>query len=84
VGTVRATSVVVEGEVTGGALEAQRVEIGATARVRADVHAGRVAIAEGGVFEGKVRMGGAAEAASPLVFREKRGAPREDDDARRT
>ena len=82
VGGIRATSILVEGEVSGHSLEAQRVEIGATARVRADIHAERVAIAEGGLFEGKVRMG-VAEAPAPVVFREKRGAPQEDGDRKR-
>lgn len=81
-GSIRATGVVVEGEVSGRSLEAQRVEIGATARVRADVHADRVAIAEGGVFEGEIRMGGTADAPAPFVFREKRGTAREDEPPR--
>lgn len=74
-GSIRATSVVVEGEVAGRALEAQRVEIGASARVRADIRAERVAIAEGGFFQGDVRMA-ASEAPQPTVFKEKRGPAR--------
>jgi cytoskeletal protein CcmA (bactofilin family) len=72
-GNIRATSVVVEGEVAGKALEAQRVEIGASARVHADIHADHVAIAEGGFFEGDVRIGG-KDAPQPTLFKEKRGA----------
>jgi len=81
-GSIRATTVVVEGEVAGRALEAQRVEIGASGRVRADIHAERVAIAEGGLFEGDVRMAAAAEGPEPVVFKEKRGQPREGGDAK--
>jgi cytoskeletal protein CcmA (bactofilin family) len=72
-GSIRATSVVVEGEVAGHALEAQSVEIGASARVHADIRADRVAIAEGGFFEGDVRIG-AKDALEPTVFKEKRAS----------
>jgi cytoskeletal protein CcmA (bactofilin family) len=71
-GSIRATSIVVEGEVAGKKLEAQRVEIGASARVHSDIHADRVAIAEGGFFQGDVQMG-TKDAQQPTVFKEKRG-----------
>lgn len=77
-GDVKATSIVVEGEVTGRTLEAEKVEIGASARVRADVRARRVAIAEGGFLEGHVHMDDAEGPREPTVFTEKR-QPRKDE-----
>ncbi len=69
-GRLEATTLVVEGEVNGPAIVADRVEIGATARVRSSVEARLVAIADGAFFEGAVRM---AEPGSPVTFTEKRG-----------
>jgi cytoskeletal protein CcmA (bactofilin family) len=74
-GDVTAASLVVEGEVTGQTLEADKVEIGATARVRANVRAPRVAIAEGGFLEGHVHMDEAGQPGEPVRFTEKRQPP---------
>jgi len=71
-GDVRARSVVVEGEVTGQTLAADKVEIGASARVRANVRAPRVAIAEGGFLEGHLHMDESGQPTQPVVFKEKR------------
>jgi cytoskeletal protein CcmA (bactofilin family) len=70
-GRLEATTLVVEGEVNGPALVADRVEIGSTARVRSSIEARLVSIADGAFFEGAVRM---AEPGSPVTFTEKRGA----------
>ncbi|MFI4946814.1 MAG: polymer-forming cytoskeletal protein, partial [Burkholderiales bacterium] len=67
---LEATTLVIEGEVNGPAIVADRVEIGASARVRSNVEARLVAIADGAFFEGAVRM---AEPGSPVTFTEKRG-----------
>lgn len=74
-GNVAASSLVIEGEVTGETLEAEKVEIGSSARVRANVRAPRVAIAEGGFFEGHVHMDEAGPSLQPVRFKEKRQPP---------
>jgi cytoskeletal protein CcmA (bactofilin family) len=72
-GRLEAKSVVVEGEVRGPALVADKVEIGATARVEANIQARVVAIADGAFFEGEVRMDGpGGPAVAPQTFAEKR------------
>lgn len=70
VGRIEAKTLLVEGSVEGPALVADKVEIGATARVRSSIEARLVAIADGAVFEGQVRM----DAAGPQSFTEKRKA----------
>jgi cytoskeletal protein CcmA (bactofilin family) len=74
VGKVEATSIVIAGEITGPVLSADKVEIGATARVRADIRARVVAIAEGAFFDGQVQMQG-KDAAGPVTFKEQRRNP---------
>jgi cytoskeletal protein CcmA (bactofilin family) len=71
-GRIEATSLVVEGDVNGPSVEAERVEIGASGRVRADVRARVVAIADGAVFEGQLRMDDTGTAGTPTTFTEKR------------
>jgi cytoskeletal protein CcmA (bactofilin family) len=71
-GDVTATSVVVEGEMTGSSLVAEKVEIRVAARVVADVRARTVAIAEGGFLQGHVEMEDPGESPAPVTFREKR------------
>jgi len=79
VGDVTAASLVVEGEVSGRTLVAEKVEIGAAARVRANVRARVVAIAEGAFFDGQVQMQGHGGPSRPVSFREKRKGRRRDD-----
>ncbi len=79
VGTVEAQSVVVAGELTGPLLSADKVEIGSTARVRAEIRARVVAIAEGALFEGKVEMQG-DDAKGLITFKEQRRGPRPTDE----
>jgi cytoskeletal protein CcmA (bactofilin family) len=55
-----AKSVVVIGRVTGNVHGSERVEIQATGIVEGDVTAPRLIIAEGGVINGAVQMGGKA------------------------
>jgi cytoskeletal protein CcmA (bactofilin family) len=68
-GRLEAKTLVVEGEVSGPALVADKVEIGATGRVKSSIQARVVAIADGAFFEGEVRMD---DAGAPLTFTEKR------------
>lgn len=70
-GPVTATDVVVEGELRARLVARGRVELRATARVHADVHARTLAMAEGCVFDGRIHMGEAE--GEPTRFQEKRG-----------
>jgi cytoskeletal protein CcmA (bactofilin family) len=72
-GNIDATTLVVAGEVEAGTLTAEKVEIRATARVRATVRALRVAIADGALYEGDLQTQDAA--GGPLVFQERRTGP---------
>jgi cytoskeletal protein CcmA (bactofilin family) len=69
VGDITAGRLIVEGEVEAGTLQAERIEIGISGRVRAALRARSVAIAEGALFEGNVNMDGAT---APTSFTEKR------------
>jgi cytoskeletal protein CcmA (bactofilin family) len=69
-GRLEAKSLVVEGDVSGPALVADKVEIGATGRVRSTIQARVVAIADGAFFEGEVQMD---DSGAPVTFKEKRG-----------
>jgi cytoskeletal protein CcmA (bactofilin family) len=71
-GDVTATSVVVEGEVTGTTVVAEKVEIGTSGRVRANIRARVIAIAEGAYFAGEVHMEGREGQSAPIAFKEKR------------
>jgi cytoskeletal protein CcmA (bactofilin family) len=79
-GRIEATSLVVAGEVSGPELVADKIEIGASARVQASLHAHVVAIAEGAVFDGGVHMRGGESGSGPTVFKEQR-KPRVPDDS---
>jgi len=68
-GKLEAKSVVIEGQLSGPLLVADKVEIGASARVETNIQARLVAIADGAFFEGEVRMD---EAGGPVSFKEKR------------
>jgi cytoskeletal protein CcmA (bactofilin family) len=71
-GRLEAKSLVVEGEVTGPSVAAERIEIGATARVSSNLRARVVAIAEGAFFEGEVRMDDTGAPGTLFTFTEKR------------
>ncbi len=71
-GDMSASTLVVEGEVEAGTLQAERIEIGVSARVRGALRARSVAIAEGAFFEGNVDMDGERSLTS---FTEKRTRP---------
>ena len=80
-GRIEATSLVVAGEITAPSLVAEKIEIGASARVEADLHARVVAIAEGAVFDGGVHMRGGEAGSGPTTFKEQRRRPAPDEDA---
>lgn len=71
-GNIDATTLVVAGEVEAGTLTAEKVEVRASARVRATIRAVRVAIADGALYEGDLQTLEPAGAA--LVFNERRAA----------
>jgi cytoskeletal protein CcmA (bactofilin family) len=74
-GNIDATTLVVSGDSEAGTLTAQKVEIRASARVRATIRASRVAIADGALYEGDLQTQEPAGAA--LAFSERRaGDPR--------
>jgi cytoskeletal protein CcmA (bactofilin family) len=68
-GTLRATDVVVAGEVDGDVIARERVEIAGTARVTGSLAGHSIAVAEGAVIEGEIKVmsGGFA-----TTFEEKR------------
>ena len=71
-GNIDAAGLVVAGEVEAGTLVADKVEIRASARVRATIKARVVAIADGALYEGEVRMEGPGAAEGPVYFKERR------------
>jgi cytoskeletal protein CcmA (bactofilin family) len=68
-GTLKATDVIVAGIVEGDVVARQRVEIAGTARVTGSLSGNSIAVAEGAVIEGEIKVmtGGA-----PVTFQEKR------------
>jgi cytoskeletal protein CcmA (bactofilin family) len=77
-GDVTASSIVVNGTVSGRSLEADRVEIGAKGRVLARIRARRVSIADGAFYEGEVDMDESGRPAARVTFVEKRSAGPDD------
>jgi cytoskeletal protein CcmA (bactofilin family) len=72
VGSIEATGIVVAGVIEGGALAAEKVEIRASARVRASVTGRVVAIADGAFYEGAVQMEGQDAPTGAVFFKERR------------
>jgi cytoskeletal protein CcmA (bactofilin family) len=68
-GNIRATNAIIGGELVGEVQTEGQIEIAATARIKGTVSGGTVAIAEGAVLEGEVRIS-SGEAAK--VFTDKR------------
>jgi cytoskeletal protein CcmA (bactofilin family) len=68
-GRLAAMDVVVEGELLGDIVAQGKVELGARARVKADIRARAIAIAEGCFFDGQIHMEAGLE---HVRFREKR------------
>lgn len=68
-GRLVATDVVVEGELQGDIVARGKVELGASARVKADIRARAIAIADGCFFDGQIHMEGGED---HVRFQEKR------------
>ena len=70
-GEVHAQHAVIAGRISGKLIVAEKLEIGASAVIRADVVARSIALAKGAIIEGAVRV----TSGQPIVkFEEKRGA----------
>jgi cytoskeletal protein CcmA (bactofilin family) len=68
-GTIRATDIVVAGTVQGDVIAKQRVEIAGTARITGALSGNSIAVAEGAVIEGEIKV---TSGATPVKFEEKR------------
>jgi len=77
-GTLRATDVVVAGTVDGDVIASQRVEIAGSARVAGSLSGNSIAVAEGAVIEGEIKV---TNGKTPTLFAEKRGVPLADSSA---
>ena len=69
IGTLKGTDVVVAGTVDGDVIARQRVEIAATARVNGSLSGHSIAVAEGAVIEGDIRV---TSGKAAVTFQEKR------------
>jgi cytoskeletal protein CcmA (bactofilin family) len=70
-GTLMATDIIVAGAVEGDVIARQRVEIAGTARVTGSLSGNSIAVAEGAVIEGEIKV---TSGDSPTKFQEKRQA----------
>ena len=68
-GTIKATDIVVAGVVEGDVMARQRVEITGTARVAGSLSGNSIAVAEGAVIEGEIKV---TSGTVPTKFQEKR------------
>ena len=79
-GTIKATDIVVAGMVEGDVIARQRVEIAGTARVSGSLSGNSIAVAEGAVIEGEIKVmsgrRGATPTRAPPRREPERGAPR--------
>lgn len=69
IGTLKGTDVVVAGTVDGDVIATQRVEIASTAHVNGSLSGHSIAVAEGAVIEGDIRVSSGRD---PVTFQEKR------------
>jgi cytoskeletal protein CcmA (bactofilin family) len=68
-GTIKATDIIVAGSIEGDVIAQHRVEIAGTARVTGSLSGNSIAVAEGAVIEGEIKV----VSGSPLkTFQEKR------------
>jgi cytoskeletal protein CcmA (bactofilin family) len=70
-GTLKATDIVVAGVVEGDVVAKQRVEILGTAKVTGSLAGHSIAVAEGAIIEGEIKV---TSGAPPVIFQEKREA----------
>jgi cytoskeletal protein CcmA (bactofilin family) len=70
-GMLMATDIVVAGTVEGDVIAKQRVEISGKARVTGSISGNSIAVAEGAIIEGEIKV---ASGSPPTTFQEKRQA----------
>ena len=70
-GTMKAADIVVAGTVEGDVVAQQRVEIAGTARITGSLSGNSIAVAEGAIIEGEIRV---TSGEAPIKFQEKRQA----------
>jgi cytoskeletal protein CcmA (bactofilin family) len=70
-GTLKATDIVVAGVVEGDVIAKQRVEILGTARITGSLAGNSIAVAEGAIIAGEIKVTSGGE---PTTFQEKRTA----------
>jgi cytoskeletal protein CcmA (bactofilin family) len=75
VGSIEATGIAVAGVIEGRALVADKVEIRASAWVRASVTGRVVAIADGAFYQGEVQTEGEDALSGAVFFKERRSRP---------
>ena len=68
-GTLKATDVIIAGIVEGDVVARKRVEIAGTARVTGSLSGNSIAVAEGAVIEGEIKVTTGGE---PVTYQEKR------------
>jgi cytoskeletal protein CcmA (bactofilin family) len=68
-GVLKATDIVVAGTVEGDVIAGQRVELAGTARVTGSLTGHSIAVAEGAIIEGEIKV---TSGAAPVSFQEKR------------
>jgi cytoskeletal protein CcmA (bactofilin family) len=78
VGTLKATDVVIAGIVDGDVIADQRVEVAGTARIAGSLTGHSIAVAEGAVIEGEIRIRSGAD---PIHFVEKRNRAYDEESA---
>jgi cytoskeletal protein CcmA (bactofilin family) len=77
-GNIDAVALLVAGEVDAGVLQAEKVEVRASAKVLATIRARVVAIADGAFFQGEVEIEGARAASGPPLLKDRRKGEPED------
>jgi len=70
-GTMKAADIVVAGTVEGDVVANQRVEISGTARISGSLCGNSIAVAEGAIIEGEIKV---TSGEPPTTFQEKRQA----------
>jgi cytoskeletal protein CcmA (bactofilin family) len=71
-GNIEAVALLVAGQVDAGLLQAEKVEVRASAKVVATIRARVVAIADGAFFQGQVEIEGAGAASGPPLLKDRR------------
>ena len=77
-GTMRGEDLIIAGEVEGDVIAAQRVEVLGTAKITGSLSGNSIAVAEGAVIEGEIKVTSGDE---PVRFEEKRAEAESKQDA---